>query len=864
MQRDLAAMAGRLYDLLIIGGGIAGISIARDAALRGLSVAIVDKSDFAAATTSASSKLIHGGLRYLQNLELGLVRESLRERRVLSNIAPHMVHPLTFLMPLYGKGIRSRLKMALGLTAYDLLAYDRNRLDDPEKAIPAHRTLSRSEAVALEPGIESPQLTGGIIFYDYQMHFPERLALACLQSAVEAGAVAANYVEAREFIQEEGRIVGARLRDNFGNAPDFTVRASLVINAAGPWSDLLMDDIINKRSAKRLIRSKGIHILTRCLTKGHAVAALTDKGHFFILPWGGYSLIGTTDTVYRGDPDGFRVTEKDITDFVAAINEAYPGAELKRSDVLFFYGGLRPIVDQTSSTTDEEDREKDSYSASRAAEVLDHEVEGGPLGVITAIGGKWTTARALAEQVVDLAMVKLGKDAVPCKSAENPVFGGDTGIFADFVAAAKKRYGTLSPETVEHLAKNYGTAMNDVVRLAEETPALYARLDADTPAIAAEVWYAMQNEMALTLDDILFRRTGIGAFGLPRTALLDQITELMSLSLGLTQEEIKLQRERVLMRYQPSSRVRAIVNPRSSGSHTAERWPELAAQLKQRLGAFDTVFTDGPMAALHLTSAALKDGVDHIIAVGGDGTVNEVVNGFFDKGRPINPHAVLSVITSGTGADFRRTFGTPVERDLQIQRIVEGDAHAIDLGLLTYRDDATAEIRRRYFDNVASFGLSGVADKAVNQLTFAKKFGGKTAFIWGTLKALLSYKGQRVRLRVDDQFDEVLDINTVAVCNGCYFGGGMNIAPDAKPDDGLFDIIVVRKASLFQILKGLPSIYSGKHLNKTKHVFMLRGRKVTAEPVRSSDEVLLDVDGEAPGRLPATFEIVPRAILLKY
>lgn len=864
MQRDLAALAAKQYDVLVIGGGIAGISIARDAALRGLSVALVDKGDFAAATTSASSKLIHGGLRYLQNLELGLVRESLRERRVWSNIAPHMVYPLTFLMPLYGKGIRKKLTLALGLTAYDLLAYDRNRLDDPEKFIPAHQTLNRAETIALEPGTETPQLSGGIIFYDYQMHSPERLALACLQNAVEAGALAANYVEAREFLREGNQVVGARLRNNWRNGADFNVKARITVNAAGPWSDLLMDTLLGKRGAKRLIRSKGIHILTKPLTQGHAVAAQTAKGHFFILPWHGYSLIGTTDTVYRGDPDGFRVTEKDIVDFIKDINEAYPSAQLKRSDVLFFYGGLRPIVDQTASVSEDEETDKDSYSASRAAEIVDHETENGLPGIITAIGGKWTISRALAEQVVDLISVKLGAPPTPCRSDSVPVFGGDTGIFAEFLDRARERYSSLEPDIVENLAANYGSHMNDVLRLAEEDPALYRRLDSSLPNIAAEVVHAVRHEMALTLEDVLFRRTGIGASGQPVPVVLDQVAELMTPELELSEEEQRVQRERVLMRYRPSSRVRAIVNPRSSGGHTGERWPELSRRITEALGSFDTVLTDSPMAALRLTATALKDGVDHIIAVGGDGTINEVVNGFFDKGRPINPQAALSMITSGTGADFRRTFGLPVEMAEQVKHVVEGETHAIDVGLLTYRDDATGGTRQRYFDNVASFGLSGVADKAVNQLTFAKNFGGKFAFQWGTLKALLSYSGQRVRLRVDDHFDEVLDINTVAVCNGCYFGGGMKIAPEAKPDDGLFDIIVVRRTSLFQFMKGFPALYKGRHLENTRYVFMLRGRKITAEPVDPADEVLLDVDGEAPGRLPATFEIVPRGLLLRY
>ncbi len=864
MQRDIAALADKEFDLLVIGGGIAGISIARDAALRGLSVALVEKSDFGAATTAASSKLIHGGLRYLQNLELGLVRESLRERRIWSTAAPHMVHPLMFLMPLYDKRIRGRLKMALGLTAYDLLAYDRNRLDDPEKTIPAHRTLSREEAIAMEPGLDTPGLTGATIFYDYQMHFPERLALACLRAAAKAGAAAANYVEAREIIVENGQVIGARMRDNAMNRPDFTVRARLTVNASGPWADLLLDQVGGSRNARRLIRSKGIHLLTRPLTQGHAVAALTPKGHFFILPWRGYSLIGTTDTVYRGDPDGFRVTEKDISEFLAAINEAYPAARLHRKDVLHFYGGLRPIVEQSSSTAGLDEDEPDSYSASRAAEIVDHESESGLRGILTAIGGKWTTARRMAELAVDMALVKLGAPPTPCRTADTPVYGGDTGIFAEFMQRAKERHQGLPEEVVEHLVLNYGTSMDEVIRMAEENQSLYARLDPAKPDIAAEVAYAVRDEMAMSLEDVLLRRTGIGSVGRPAADVLDRVQAIMTDALGWDQAAGAAQRERLLMRYQPSSRVRAVVNPRSSGNHTGERWPLIADKLARRLGTFDTVFTDGPMAALRLTAAALKDGVDHIIAVGGDGTVNEVINGFFENDRPINPNAVLSVITSGTGADFRRTFSASADMDAQIARVTDGVASAIDLGRLTYRDDATGEVRTRYYDNVASFGLSGAVDRAVNQQKFAKKFGGTVAFIWGTLTALATYRGARVRLQVDDRFDEVLDINTAAVCNGCCFGGGMRIAPEAKLDDGLFDVIVIRQASLFEIIKGFPSIYRGRHLENAKRVFMLRGRKIVAEPVSNADEVLLDVDGEAPGRLPAVFEIVPRAVLLKY
>ncbi|HNT89154.1 MAG TPA: FAD-dependent oxidoreductase, partial [Candidatus Hydrogenedentes bacterium] len=196
MKRDLAAMAEKVFDVVIVGGGITGACIARDAAMRGLSVALLDKGDFASATSSASSKLIHGGLRYLQNFEIGLVRESLRERRVWSNIAPHMVYPLTFLMPTMGrKRIRGRIKLAVGLMAYDWLAFDRNRLEDPDKAIPSHKHLSREEVVALEPDLEIEDLSGAMMFHDYQMYSPERLAVECIQSAAALGACAANYAE---------------------------------------------------------------------------------------------------------------------------------------------------------------------------------------------------------------------------------------------------------------------------------------------------------------------------------------------------------------------------------------------------------------------------------------------------------------------------------------------------------------------------------------------------------------------------------------------------------------------------------------------------------------------------------------------
>ena len=304
----------------------------------------------------------------------------------------------------------------------------------------------------------------------------------------------------------------------------------------------------------------------------------------------------------------------------------------------------------------------------------------------------------------------------------------------------------------------------------------------------------------------------------------------------------------------------AIVNLHSSTGRTGNLWPAIERRLTQRIGPVETLLTDAPMAATRLTAQALRAGADRIIAVGGDGTVNEVVNGFFDGDRPINDQATLGLLTMGTGCDFRRTFGLPDDLEGQIARLEEGEVRPIDIGKAAFVDHHGEE-RVRYFDNIASFGLSGATDQAVNELTTAKKLGGKFAFKWGMIKALFTYRNQPVRVQIDDTFDQVLNVKTVAVCNGQYFGGSMHMAPEAKPDDGLFDVIMVTDVGGFELLLKSGSIYKGKHL-KYPEVSAAQGRKVVALPEDGADDVLLDVDGEAPGRLPATFEILPKALRL--
>lgn len=574
MKRDLKAMAGETFDLLIVGGGVTGASIAWDASLRGLSVALVERHDFGHATTAASSKLIHGGLRYLQNFELGLVRESLRERRLWLQNAPHMVYPLTFVLPTKGLGLRGRTLLNIGLTLYDWLAFDRNRLDDPDQHIPAHQNLSREEAVALEPGLESTGLTGAMMYTDCQMHYPERLNLELLLGAAEHGAQMANHAEVTDFLKQgeptggaadgsEGgsasgrapRILGVRVRDTI-SGETHEIRGRVVVNASGPWADVMMGKITGHGSPRRLIRSKGIHLITHNLTRGHAIAAAAPGGgHFFILPWRGHSILGTTDTIYEGDPDSFGVTETDIREFLDLVNTGYPAANLKRDDVLHFYGGMRPLVDrQTKVDVGAEagdEKNAESYTASRAAEVYDHEAEGGSPGAISSIGGKWTTSRHLAEQVIDLVFEKLARPKVDATTENRPTYGGDVGRYADFERAAINNRGSLTEAQALNLARNYGSRMTDVTRLAGQSAEFAESICDSRPTIAAEVVHGARAEMAMTLEDVLFRRTGIGTLGNPGEAALNKVARLMAAELDWDEAEERRQIDFALKKFQP-------------------------------------------------------------------------------------------------------------------------------------------------------------------------------------------------------------------------------------------------------------------------------------------------------------------------
>jgi YegS/Rv2252/BmrU family lipid kinase len=304
----------------------------------------------------------------------------------------------------------------------------------------------------------------------------------------------------------------------------------------------------------------------------------------------------------------------------------------------------------------------------------------------------------------------------------------------------------------------------------------------------------------------------------------------------------------------------AIINPRSAGGKTGRDAQTIARRLADVTGPLTVAMTNAPMDATRLTTHALRDGYERVVAVGGDGTINEVVNGFFQNGLPINPEAEFALLNLGTGGDFRKTFDIDAGFDASLERIAEGRVRRIDVGRLSYVTDE-GKTGDRHFANIASFGMSGDVMHRVNKATRIKRWTGRFAFTWGSLVSLFRYKARPVRLKVDTAFDEVVSVSTCAVCNGQFFGGGMRVAPDASPDDGLLDVIVIGDAPKRDIMKSMNQIYAGTHVTNP-HVKVFRGKSVIATPVEATAgaPVHIEVDGETPGRLPAMFEVLPKAL----
>ncbi len=501
MNDRFQGLDGQHFDVVVIGGGMAGAGIARDAAIRGYRTLLLERKDFAFGTTSRSSKLIHGGLRYLELFDFGLVRESLRERERLQRLAPHLVRPLPFIVPVYRGAKRGMVTVRVGMKLYDLLT--------PGKRTEHYRTMSREETLRRERHLEPRDLLGAGFYFDDLLLLPERLCLENILSARRWGAAVFNYAEVTAIQSREpraesrdgGREWKIEVRDVVGGSVA-RVTARVMVNAAGPWVDRVRR-LAGVDQGRRCLRTtKGIHLLLPRITE-HAVyiAAKRDERMFFVIPWRQFSLVGTTDTDFAGDLDRLAATREEVEYLLQETQRVFPTARVREEEIAYTYAGVRPLA----------------FEEGRAASAVSREHKVIPEGVagtfLSITGTKLTCYRSLAEEAVDRVGRLLGRP-VPCRTHGLALDGSDgdgtveVRLWAD-VADASRRSG-LDPEQIQNLLAIYGRRSPAVLEIAARAPELRERLCKQNPDIRAQLLYAVEHELTETLSDFLLRRTGIG------------------------------------------------------------------------------------------------------------------------------------------------------------------------------------------------------------------------------------------------------------------------------------------------------------------------------------------------------------------
>lgn len=566
MQRYHNQLGDREFDALVIGAGIYGSFIAWDAALRGLSVALIDKGDVGNATSANSLRIIHGGLRYLQDFNLPLVRSMVSERRAWMKIAPHLVHPLPFLMPTTRELSRSRSALKIALRINDLIGYDRNHSLDLHKWMPASQVLSKRDFLAQVPGFESQDVTGGAMWFDAQLYSSERLLLSVILSAEQKGAVVANYVQATSFLHNGNSVKGVTAKDVL-TGQEFDIRAGCVVNAAGPWVGSLMNTLHGFETSLRFRPSIALNLVTRQVLAEFALGVpgryfiTTENGSqerrsrvLFIVPWHGYSILGTLHAAYSGTPEGIQIDQGTIDGFLAEINAAYPAAGLSRDDVYHIHYGLLPVVGVG--------RSRHSIKLLRESIVYDHEKKDGLSGLISVVGVKYTTARRAAEKVVNLVFNKLGWESPPCQTHATPLYGGQIECFSDFVLrAVSNRPHGLDSQVVERLVYHYGSEYGQILGYLDHEPDLGQSITVNRGIIKAEIVHAVRAEMARTLADVVLRRTNLGAAGPPGVETLNACADVIAGELGWDQSQRYLEIESLLATYRHglSGQVKAVL-----------------------------------------------------------------------------------------------------------------------------------------------------------------------------------------------------------------------------------------------------------------------------------------------------------------
>ncbi|UCG13463.1 MAG: glycerol-3-phosphate dehydrogenase/oxidase [Deltaproteobacteria bacterium] len=529
-KTNLKRLRREEFDLAVIGGGITGAAIVRDAALRGMKVALFEKGDFASGTSSKSSKMIHGGLRYLKQLDIGLVKESLAEREKLLQLAPHLVHPVPYLIPIYS-GWMERIEMHIGLIGYDFLAGD--------SSLGRHRNLSPEEVLAREPSLRSEKLYGGFLYHDCLVD-DARLTLATVKSAHEHGSVIVNHTRATGLTPDTGDVHQLRFQDVLSSKQG-KMKARVVVVAAGPWTDEVLR--LCRHPGPALRPTKGVHLVfrrNRLNVQQVVVVPTEDKRMIFVVPFGEFTFVGTTDTDYAGSLDRVLVEAADVSYLLDGVNHCFPTLSLGPRDVVSCWAGLRPLVQGEGAPS----------QVSRDYDISLYED-----GLVVITGGKLTTHRTMAMSLVDQVLERyahrLEGEFKPCRTGESALVGGEMAEFSSYLKAQSlglvRKWG-LSETTVDHLILSYGRHHMDILALGLRDRKLLEPIAPGCRVIKAEVIHAVEEEMALTLEDFMSRRTSLLHFGCEHGAPVT-VAKLMGKWLGWNRSrrraEIRRYRETV-------------------------------------------------------------------------------------------------------------------------------------------------------------------------------------------------------------------------------------------------------------------------------------------------------------------------------
>jgi glycerol-3-phosphate dehydrogenase len=505
------------YDLVVVGGGINGAGIARDATMRGLSVLLLEKNDFGSGTSSVSSRLIHGGLRYLEYGEIPLVFESLHERRRLRRTAPHLVRRLRIKIPLYQNGKRGMFLLRLGMLAYDILSIG--------KSVPHHRMLSRAQILQQEPGVCPEGLLGGASYFDAQVSFAERLVLENVIAASEAGATTKNYSPVIGVNVARRQVQSVQFVDQ-ATGEEHEVRTRMLVNAAGPWVDRVLATV-NREIPRLMGGTRGSHIVVGSFSTAPKdalyVEAASDGRPFFIIPWNHQYLIGTTDQRYSGDPGDVQASTEEIDYLLAETNRVFPAAELSRQDIHYAYAGVRPLPHRARGPESAITRRHIIKKHGRMAK-----------GLVSIVGGKLTTYRNLSEQVVDFAGKALHVELRACTTRHEVLPGGGD------LERARRRLAlvlSLSPAGRDRVLHIYGSRASRIADLAERQPELSESLDSGGTALAAEVVHSIREEYATNIIDVMHRRMMVGLNKDQGDSVASAIAAVAAAELGWSRNE---------------------------------------------------------------------------------------------------------------------------------------------------------------------------------------------------------------------------------------------------------------------------------------------------------------------------------------